>query len=115
MVVAHAAGLLRAARGVCLGIKIQYNPLATEVGQLDRAALLVGQLEVRSLVAGFDHGGDANPPNWLGVPYMLAIPENIDPSTVGNRWKPLETAGILAGHSYFIPTERAVADSSEDG
>src|SRR5438270_5179289 len=100
MVVAHAAGLLRAAGGVCLGIKIQYNPLATEVGQLDRAALLVGQLEVRSLVAGFDHGGDANPPNWLGVRTCWRSRRTLTRApleTVGNRWDPCRP---FLFHSY---------------
>src|SRR5437588_4442374 len=55
MVVAHAAGLLRAAGGVGLGIEVQHYTLAAEVSQLDSAAVLVGELEVGGLVSGFDH------------------------------------------------------------
>src|SRR5439155_11770148 len=61
LVVAHAAGLLGAAGGVCLGIKVENYPLAAEVRQLDSAAVLVGELEVGGLLAGLDHGARCYP------------------------------------------------------
>ena len=56
LVVAHAAGLLSAAEGVGLRIKIQYDPLAFEVGEPNSAAVLVGDGEVGGWIANLDHG-----------------------------------------------------------
>ena len=56
--VAHAARLDGAARGVRPRIEVEDDPLAPEVGQLHGLAVLVRELEVGGGGAGFDHRGD---------------------------------------------------------
>src|ERR1700680_3908055 len=53
--VTHAAGLRGAAGGVRLGVEVHDDGLAAEVRELDRATVLVGQLEVRCVLSLFDH------------------------------------------------------------
>jgi hypothetical protein len=64
-------GFRCAARGVVLGIEIQHNRIALELGQLELAAIVRRQLELRGLVSVLDHGepflcgavfGHATPP-----------------------------------------------------
>jgi len=50
-VVAYTARLRRAAGGVRLGIKIQYDRLTLELSEPDGLAVLIRQLKVRSLIA----------------------------------------------------------------
>ena len=60
-VVADPARLRRAARRVGLGIEVQDDRLALEVGQLDVVAVLVGEVEVGCRGAVLEHGSQAIP------------------------------------------------------
>src|SRR5207248_6945693 len=103
MVVAHAAGLLRAAGGVGLGIEVQHYTLAAEVSQLDSAAVLVGELEVGGLISGFDHSvnttGARRMPRLRGMrygaPWARRLERVVHPASVSRA-----PERPRAGHAY---------------
>jgi hypothetical protein len=53
--VAQPARLRRAARRVGLGVEVEHDGPAGEVGQRDVVAVLVGEHELRRPLAGLDH------------------------------------------------------------
>src|ERR1700692_2630412 len=53
--IAHAARLRGTAGRRCLGIEVDHDRPATEVRELDRAAILIGKLEVGGEVSLADH------------------------------------------------------------